>query len=142
MLPCAYIAAEFADGASGTKAFSINTPPSVIVTDPSRTSGQDYATTVQGNAWDMSGPEDIVIVGSENITPVPPLFTAPAGQLTATNTNGSEHHVVARQQQRARHEGHRHEQVSLPDLPDAEIDGPFDLANASVARIIWASTSS
>ena len=47
-------------GASnGTANFRVNNPPTVQVTTPSMTSGQDYATTSQPSPWDMHEPEDI-----------------------------------------------------------------------------------
>ena len=48
---------------SGSAIFSINNPPSIEVTDPSSTSGDDYATTVLGNAWDMNSGSDIQLTG-------------------------------------------------------------------------------
>ena len=70
------------NGSTNTKAFRINTPPTIAVTDPSRTSGADFATTVLGNAWDMSASNDIV--GASNVTGL----TFSDGQLHGTNTNG------------------------------------------------------
>ena len=129
-------------GADGTKAFTINTPPSVTVTDPSRTTGRDYATTVQANPWDMSGPEDIVIIGAENITPVPPDFNAAghAGELTATNTTGDPNIMLL-------HDNNNGHGTKLIDTTKyhyltyrMQIDGPFDLANGSIARVVWGSS--
>jgi len=37
----------------------LNAPPQLEITKPSMTSGADYATTVLGDAWDMSNPQDI-----------------------------------------------------------------------------------
>ena len=48
---------------SGSATFSINNPPSIELTDPSVTSGADYATTVLGNPWDMSSAADIQLTG-------------------------------------------------------------------------------
>ncbi|MEJ2748910.1 MAG: hypothetical protein P8183_13550 [Anaerolineae bacterium] len=37
----------------------INTPPHITITRPSKTSGQDYAETEKGNAWDMNDSNDL-----------------------------------------------------------------------------------
>jgi hypothetical protein len=58
-------------GASnGTAPFRVNNPPTVQVTRPSMTSGQDYATTFQPSPWDMNDPGDIDNdwIGSDHIT--------------------------------------------------------------------------
>src|SRR5262245_716914 len=49
-------------GGSGTANFTINNPPSIEVTNPSMTTGEDYATAVLGNAWDMSQSSDIALI--------------------------------------------------------------------------------
>jgi hypothetical protein len=46
-------------GANGTKNFHINHPPLITVTDPDETGGQDFATTVLSNPWDMSDTADV-----------------------------------------------------------------------------------
>ena len=45
--------------ASGTTTFRINTPPSVQITAPSVTSGEDYSTAHQSTPWDMKDGSDI-----------------------------------------------------------------------------------
>ena len=42
-----------------TKPFSINTPPSLTILDPDETGGEDFATKVLGNAWDMNDASDV-----------------------------------------------------------------------------------
>lgn len=42
---------------------TINQAPMVEIARPSRTSGEDYATTVVGNPWDMNGSPDIASTG-------------------------------------------------------------------------------
>ena len=120
--------------AVGTKAFRINTPPTIAVTDPSRTSGPDFATTVLGNAWDMSASNDVA--GSFNISPL----TFSGGQLHGTNTNGDPALELlnnannaggarAINTSRYRYLTHR-----------MQVDGPVDIANGSVTRIFWSSS--
>ena len=56
--------------ASGTATFTINHPPTIQVTDPSPTTGEDFATKVLGNAWDMSESADLQYTGVEHTTAV------------------------------------------------------------------------
>lgn len=37
----------------------VNTPPQITITQPSMTSGEDFATAVAGNAWDMNDRNDL-----------------------------------------------------------------------------------
>lgn len=37
----------------------INAPPQTTITRPSKTSGEEYAASVLGNAWDMNNPSDL-----------------------------------------------------------------------------------
>jgi hypothetical protein len=125
------------DGSTGTQAFTVNTPPTVSVTSPSRTTGADYATTVLGSAWDMNGPSDIVVIGSENFTPDPPDFTG--GILSATNTNSDPNVTLL----------HNFNNANGTKAIDTlkfryltyrmSIDGPVDITNGSIARVHWGS---
>jgi hypothetical protein len=129
------------DGSTISQAFKINTPPLVTVTTPSRTSGQDYATTVLQNAWDMSSASDVVTIGSENITPNPPDFASQPGKLTATNTNSDPNITLL-------HTFNNGGGAKAIDTSKyryftycMEIDGGLDIGNGSVARIHWGSGS-
>jgi hypothetical protein len=120
--------------AVGTKAFRINTPPTIAVTDPSRTTGEDYATTVLANAWDMSTSSDIV--GSFNINPL----TFSGGQLHGTNTNGDPGLELLNNTNNAG--GARAIDTSRYRYFTYRIDhGVSDLAHGSVARVFWSSTA-
>lgn len=54
-----YITARFSDGSTLQSSIRVNHPPKVHITDPSFTSGPDYATTIIGNAWDFSSANDV-----------------------------------------------------------------------------------
>ncbi len=122
---------------SASKAFTINNPPLVQITDPSMTSGEDYATTVFGSGgWDMSQQQDVQPT-SINFTPMNPFdLTSTPGTLTGTNPNGNGDPAVA----------------LLADLNNAtpidtnkyrfatyrlSVDGTFDVGLGSVARLFW-----
>jgi hypothetical protein len=65
-----YIAASNSNGdAWSSGPLIINAPPRVTITKPSMTSGQDYAETEIGNAWDMNQSNDL------NDHVPPPLYT-------------------------------------------------------------------
>jgi hypothetical protein len=126
-------------GVSGLKAFTINNPPSVQVIDPSRTTGRDYATQVLQNAWDMDSAADIVQLPSQNLTGI--NFNAPGypQTLTATNTNNDPNVTLL-------HSNNNQGGTRAIDTSKykyftyrLQVDGPFDLAFGSVARVFWAS---
>ena len=120
-------------GLSGTAAFTINHPPTIQVTDPSPTTGEDYATKVLGNSWNMSDPGDLQITGSEHTTAV----SFSGGQATATNTtndpNVTLNRTVAIDTTKYRYLTYRF-----------QVDGAFGLDDAagSVARILWGAQQS
>jgi hypothetical protein len=115
---------------SGSASFSINSPPSIEITNPSQTSGPDYATTVLGNAWDMNSPSDIQLTGSDYLT----NLSFSGGLLHATNTINdpnvtllyNTNNAVPIDTSRFRYFTFR-----------LQVDGPFDLGAGSVARIVW-----
>ncbi len=115
---------------SGSASFAINNPPRVDVTDPSPTTGQDYATTVLGNPWDMSDPADVQLTGYDYFTP--PSFSG--GVMVATNTNDDpsvtllfySNNGVPIDTSKYRYLTYRF-----------QVDGPFDLGLGSVARLYW-----
>jgi hypothetical protein len=117
---------------SGSATFTINNPPSIDVTNPSATSGDDYATTVLGNAWDMSSNADIQLTGLDNLTGV----SFSGGVLHATNTTAdpivtllyNTNNSVPIDTSRFRYLTYR-----------LQVDGAYDLLLGSVARVIWSS---
>jgi hypothetical protein len=117
---------------SGSATFSINNPPTIEVTNPSPTSGDDYATTVLGNPWDMSSAADVQFAGSANITSV----SFSGGLLHATSTNNdpivallyNTNNSVPIDTSKFRYLTYR-----------LQLDGAYDLLAGSVARVIWSS---
>jgi hypothetical protein len=123
-------------GQFANQAFTINTPARVSVSDPSTVTGPDYATDVLHNAWDMSTPDDIQLTGGENVSGL----TFSGGQLHATSLNvvgdanitllGSTNNSVPVDTTKYRYLTYR-----------LQVDGPYDLANGSVARVFWGSAA-
>jgi hypothetical protein len=116
----------------GTAVFKINHPPTIQVTDPSYTTGEDYATKVLGNPWDMNDPADIQITTYDHHTT--PVFSG--GIATATNTtddpnvnllNGA-NDAVPIDTSKYRYLTYRF-----------QLDAPFSLALGSAARIFYGS---
>lgn len=62
--PGAYTLRLTCGAQSSDAAFTINDPPRVTVLDPDERGGEDFATTVLGNAWDMEQPNDVPSVGN------------------------------------------------------------------------------
>jgi hypothetical protein len=115
---------------SGSATFTINNPPSIEVTNPSPTSGDDYATTVLGDQWDMSSSADIQLTGLDHLTNI----SFSGGLMHATNTSNdpivtllyNTNNSVAIDTSRFRYFTFR-----------LQVDGTFDLGAGSVARVIW-----
>lgn len=115
---------------SGSATFSINSPPSIELTNPSELSGADFATTVLGNPWDMSSAGDVQITGLDHFT----NLSFSGGMLHATNTTNDPIVTLL-----------YHGNNSVPIDTSRfryltywlQVDGPYDLAQGSVARVIW-----
>ena len=115
---------------SGSATFSINSPPSIELTNPSELSGADFATTVLGNPWDMSSADDVQITGLDHFT----NLSFSGGMLHATNTTNDPIVTLL-----------YHGNNSVPIDTSRfryltywlQVDGPYDLAQGSVARVIW-----
>jgi hypothetical protein len=130
LAPGSYTLTVTNSSGSGSRVFSINQPPSIEVTDPSPTTGQDFATTVLGNAWDMSSAADIQITGTDNFNNI----SFGGGQLHATNTNDDPNvtllfytnNSVPIDTSRFRYLTYR-----------LQVDGAYDLGLGSVARVFW-----
>jgi hypothetical protein len=125
-----------AAGASvGTRTFAINNPPLIRLTDPDETGADDdYASAVLNNPWDMDGPVDVQLTGSDNYTPAPAIFAN--GIMTATNTTGDPSVTLLGIGNNATPiDTGKYRYLTYRLL----VDGPFDLANGSVARVFWSS---
>jgi hypothetical protein len=117
---------------SGSATFTINNPPSIQVADPSVTSGADYATTVLGNAWDMSSANDIQLTGLDHFT----NLSFSGGLMNATNTTNDPIVTLLYNANNAvpiDTASYRYLTYRL------QVDGPYDLGAGSVARVIWGS---
>jgi hypothetical protein len=65
--PGAYTMTITSGSSSGTRSFSINAPPTIQVTDPDETGGEDFATAVLGNAWDFNDQGDFKVDNNQTI---------------------------------------------------------------------------
>jgi hypothetical protein len=121
-----YLIAKRGADQSASPAFVVNTPPHISILAPSYTSGPDYATTVVGDPWDMSNPEDIdrqfnVVGGSFD-----------NGVFTGANSNGNGDPGL-------------HLHVTSPIDPARfyyatyrmQLRGPQDILLGSVLRLLW-----
>jgi hypothetical protein len=133
-------------GIAGETTFRINTPPTLSVIDPDASGGEDFATAVLGNAWDMNDAADFrfdngaTIVdhlvtrgvsggqfnGVSDGTAVAMSGSVPVGdpQLYLLSGNG----VIDTSK-------YRYLTFGL------QVDGAFDLERGSVARVFWGSAS-
>jgi hypothetical protein len=110
-----------------------NTPPRPVVLSPSEEGGADFATSVRGNPWDMSGPDDV-------------WFTNQLANTNYANGNLNAQSVgndpfVAMHLGASAIDGDRFHRATI----DACYDGGFSLADAAgggmVGRLIWSTTT-
>jgi len=110
---------------------TINAPPIASIAAPSMTSGEDYATVVAGDAWDMSNSQDIAYtLEIEN-----PYFSGGQFHGTATYPVPPKPHSDAQFY------------VNVPAPIDSSkykyftlkmyVEGQQDVANGWIARAIW-----
>jgi Fibronectin type III domain len=130
--PGSYTLRVVSGGQTSTATFSVNDPPQVRVTDPDQTGGDDFATTVLGNAWDMSGPEDVTALANIDIGSV----SFAGGVLSGTNTN-SDPNIVLLDSASVGIDTTRYRFLTYR----LKIDGPYDLLGGSVTRVFWSSTA-
>jgi len=139
--------------ASAARTFRINTPPAITITDPDETGGDDFATTVLGNPWDMQdtadfrydggativdhlsarsvsggrfhGTSDGQIIGSVGSVPMgdPQLY------LLSNGLAGNTSQVV---------DTRRYHRLTF----SLQVDRSFDLMRGSVARVFWGAATS
>jgi hypothetical protein len=115
-----------------TRAFSINALPVFSITDPDASGGADFASEVLHNPWDMAGAPDIAQVlratgsysnfnfhGTSDASGDPVLYL-----LNQTNNSTPI-------------DGKRYRYLTF----DLTVDGAYDLARGSVARVFWNSNT-
>ncbi len=132
--------------ASTARSFRINTPPTLQVLDPDASGGDDFATTVLGNPWDMqdaadveangtivdhvisrsfsgglyNGVSDSAIVGYAGSVPM----GDPQMYLLSNSTAANTHDVI---------DTSRYHRLTF----SLQVDHGFDLGAGSVARVFW-----
>ena len=130
LAPGSYTLTVTNSSGTGSATFSINNPPSIELTNPSATSGADYATTVLGNPWDMSSAADIQLTGSDYFT----NLSFSGGMLHATNTiNDPNVTLLYNTNNSVPIDTSRFRYLTYW----LQVDGPYDLGAGSVARVVW-----
>jgi hypothetical protein len=130
-------------GSQANRTFRINAPPTVRITDPDQTGGEDFATAVLGNPWDMNDGNDV-------------RLEVPGNHLLGPSFSGGQFHAVSDGQPVA----------YVGDIPVGDpivyllanngvvntsryryltyrlqVDRGYDLGRGSVARVFWGSQS-
>jgi len=136
---------------AATRDFTVNGPPIVQITDPDETGGEDFATTVLGNPWDMTDPNDYFV----NVNIVDHLtqhttnangFTGTSdGQATAATPQGvpigdAQLYLLSKQKPT---DGPTIDHNKYHRLTyTLTVDHPYNLTTGSVARVFWGFDSS
>jgi hypothetical protein len=136
---------------TATRTFTVNARPSIQITDPDETGGDDFATTVLGNPWDMQDQADV----ERNVNIVDHLIapTFSGGLFTATSdgqTVGFAGPIPVGDPQMYLLSNQKTSNTT--DIIDTskyhrltfslQVDHPFNLQTGSVARVFWGSASS
>ena len=135
----------------GTTTFKVNAPPTIHVTDPDETGGQDYATAVLGNAWDMNDPADTFYDNGATIVDhlisrvfSGGLFNGTSDGACVANCGTSipigdpQVYVFANNPNNTLQiDTTRYRFLTF----GLQVDGAFDLARGSVARVFWGSAT-
>ena len=138
---------------SGTQPFRINAPPTIHVTDPDETGGEDFATAVLGNPWDMNDTadfrQDVNIVDHLTIRSVfNGQFTGYSDGATVDHTTDPAHTPIGDPQvyflssqkdtDTAVIDTHKYHRLTFA----LYVEHAFSLQLGSVARVLWGSASS
>ena len=129
--------------------FTINTPPSMRLTDPDDTGGDDFATDVLGNPWDMNDSADTV----ENVNIVNHTFGENWNGLYNATSDGQTVAFagaipVGDPQVYMLSNQHPTDTLNINTSKyhrltfGLQVDRSFDLQRGSVARVFWGSDSS
>ena len=125
----------------GTSAFRVNAPPTLRITDPDETGGEDFATAVLGNPWDMNDGADLRSIAGDHL--ISRSFSGGQfhgvsdGVPVATSQDGIpvgdpivyplvNNGIVATSR-------YRYLTVRM------QVDGDYDLLRGSVGRVFWGS---
>ena len=133
---------------SAANSFRINTPPTLRVDDPDETGGDDFATTVLGNPWDMTDSGDFKYDGGATIVDHLIFRSATAGLFNGTSdgvtvgfagsvpTGDPQLYVLSNgiaSNTTAVIDTRRFHRLTF----SLQVDRAFDLRLGSVARIFW-----
>jgi hypothetical protein len=142
--PGNYMFRVIRNGVSADRTFRINTPPTLQITDPDESGGEDFATAGLGNAWDMSDANDVRLEVPGNHLMNPSfsngMFHATSDGVPVAHTGGGIPigdplvYVLANNgiinTSRYRYLTYR-----------LQVDRAHSLERGSVARVFWGSTS-
>jgi hypothetical protein len=134
-----------------TKAFRVNAPPVIHVTEPDETGGADFATDVMQNPWDMNDVNDVF----HNVNIIPHVFNESFvnGVYNATSdgvtvgfagsipVGDAQVYLLSNQKTSNTHDiidSTKYHRLTF----DMLVDHAFNLGTGSVARVFWGSTSS
>jgi hypothetical protein len=120
--------------ALATRAFSINNPPIILVTNPDDEGGADYATDVLHNPWDMAGAPDVI--ATSNVTG--PSYSGNLFHGTSNSTGDPALFLLNQTNNGAPINTARYRYLTF----NVQVDGVYDLARGSVARVFWGSAPS
>jgi FG-GAP-like repeat/Kre9/KNH-like N-terminal Ig-like domain len=132
---------------AATRDFTVNGAPVINVTDPDETGGEDFATAILGNPWDMTDPNDYFVnvnivdhltqhITNQNgftgtsdgalVSSPPPVGDAQLYLLSKQKT--SEGPVI---------DSNKYHRLTYT----LTVDHPYNLGTGSVARVFWGSQS-
>jgi hypothetical protein len=127
--------------------FKINASPTIKVTSPDETGGEDFATAVLGNAWDMSDSGDYRFDNGATIVDHLLSRSVSGGQFHGTSDGAS----VATTPQGIRVGDPQLYVLSSNGVIDTkryryltyrlQVDHAYDVGHGSVARVFWGSQS-
>jgi hypothetical protein len=129
--PGAYTLRVRRGSATATQAFSINNPPILKVTDPDESGGADFATDVLRNPWDMAGAPDVL--ATSNVTS--PSYSNGFFHGNSNTTGDPSVFLFGQGNNGTPIDSKRYRYLSF----DLAVDGDYDLARGSVARVLWGS---
>jgi len=110
---------------SAAVSVTVNDPPVIHLTNPDQSGGADWATSVKGNAWDMSSVSDIVHSGGVS------NLTSNGSVLKGTSTNGDPALFLARDDPDGIASSYHRLTFRM------RLNTAFDLGAGSVARILF-----